>query len=72
MIIQMNQVEIEMERLARRKRLVIHRAPCSVTYENRIGYFVCDYNDTVVYPAYQAGNPGGATAAETCNWLRPK
>ena len=66
---QSNVVESELEHLARRRQYILHRAPCGPCH-NRVHYFVCDRNDTLLYPL-QPDSPG-ASADEARQWLLPK
>ena len=43
-------LEAEVERLARTERVVIHRSPPPDLHTTRIGYFICDHNDRVLFP----------------------
>ncbi len=69
MVAKNRRLESAMESLARAKRFVLHRSPGPSPCVNRIGYFVCDYNNFVVFPHGGPGRPQGATVEETHTWL---
>jgi len=62
-------LELEMENLARAKRFVLHRSPGREPYGNRISYFVCDYNNFLLFPAGGLARPRGASAEEIQKWF---
>ena len=61
-------LELEMECLARAKRVVVHRSPGLDPYHG-IAYFVCDHSDFVLFPMRHLAESRGATAEETHKWL---
>jgi hypothetical protein len=62
-------LELEMEVLARAKRVVLHRSPGQNSCSNRCGYFVCDCNNNVLFPLERFVKPRGATVEDTHKWL---
>lgn len=69
MVANYRRLELEMESLARAKRVVVHRSPGPDPHSNRNGYFVCDYNNVVLFPLERQAEPRSATAEETHKWL---
>ena len=69
MVAKNRRLELEMESLARAKRVVLHRSPGPDRYSNGVGYFVCDCNDFILFPLESLAKPYGATAEETHKWL---
>ncbi len=72
MVARMSPLECDLEHLARTGRFILHRAPSTNPYSSRIGYFICDRNDTVLYPPQTEGLSRGATAVEAYEWLQPR
>ena len=62
MVVNLGRYELEMERLARAKRVVIHRSPGRGWYGNRSGYFVCDHNNFLLFSVERLMKPRAATA----------
>ena len=62
-------LEAELERLARTERVVIHRSPPPDLQTSRIGYYVCDHNNVVLFPRTPVAASHGATVQETHHWL---
>ena len=69
MIHQSEAIDLEMQRLARRKNVVVRRSPHSIRCGATTGYYVCDGNDFLLFPLRQLANHRGATAEETMQWL---
>lgn len=69
MVANLGGLEAELECLARTERVVIHRSPLPQKQATRIGYYICDYNNVVLFPRLRLAELGGATAEETYRWL---
>jgi hypothetical protein len=68
-IVNLDQLESQIERLARAKHVVVHRTAPLRPSNNRIEYFVCDYRNEVLFPTGPAAHDSGASAEETHEWL---
>jgi len=69
MVVNSGQLELNIERLARARRVVVHRSPALGHCKNGIGYFVCDYNNIILFPTKRTASAGGASAEEASQWL---
>lgn len=69
MIVNLDQLESQIERLARARHVVVHRSPPLGPSHNRIEYFVCDYRNEVLFPTGPTAHHNGASAEETNEWL---
>ena len=69
MVANLDGLEAELERLARIEQVVIHRSPPPDLQTTRIGYYICDYNNVVLFPQSPMAQSQGATVQETHHWL---
>ena len=69
MVVKVVGLEAKMENLARSRRVVVHRSPARDPRSSQSGYFVCDYNNVILFPQPCAPKPWAATAEEAHQWL---